>query len=381
MSNAKRTTPGVEKRVWPGGKITYRATVFDKRTGKRIRKTFDTISAAKTWRSDAAVALRRGELRVQDTPRVGEALDGLLEAIRDGRVRTRSGDAFKPGTVRAYGYAIKDVLKPRLGHLRLHEVRRGDVQAVVDALHADGVSPSHIRNGLDPLRVLFRRAIRDDLVTVNPTLNLDLPAKRPEPKVALAPDHVTRLLDALPEGDRALWATAFYGGLRRGELRSLRWDDVDLAASVICVRRSWDDIEGEQAPKSAAGIRDVLILPQLARMLADHGLRTGRSGSDLVFGRTATVPFAPESIAGRSRTAWKDLGVVTLHHARHCAASFLVAAGLDVKSVQTYMGHADSRMTLDLYAHAMPDRHRDAAAQVEAWLAAGAEGAVEGQRG
>jgi integrase len=52
-----------------------------------------------------------------------------------------------------------------------------------------------------------------------------------------------------------LWATAFYAGLRRGELRALRDDDVDLRANLIHVRRSWDEKEGEIAPKSDKGTR------------------------------------------------------------------------------------------------------------------------------
>ena len=119
-----------------------------------------------------------------------------------------------------------------------------------------------------------------------------------------------------------------------------------------------------------AGIRDVLILPQLGRELARHGLDTGRTGDDLVFGRSAGEPFALMSVARHARDTWEaaKMTPVTLHHARHCAASFLVASGLDVKSVQTYMGHADSRVTLALYAHAMPDRHKRDAERVAAWL-------------
>lgn len=186
-------------------------------------------------------------------------------------------------------------------------------------MHRDGSTGSMIRNTIDPLRVMYRRAIRSDLVTRTPCEHPDVPAARTtNRRDALTPEHVEQLLQALPDTDRALWATAFYAGLRRGELRALRWSDVDLDRSMIHVRRSWDDVEGEQAPKSLAGIRDVLVLPQLAQELARHGLDTGRTGDALVFGRTDSEPFAR----------------------------------------QTYLGHSDSRITLDLYAHAIPDRHK-----------------------
>lgn len=387
-----RDSTGIEARRKADGSTSYRACVYDPRERKLIRKTFANITAARQWRRDALAAVAAGELEATParTPRVEDALDDLIAGMKTGLVLTRSRARYKPGTIRTYSYSIRDVLKPQLGHLHLHEVRRRDVQRIVDELNAGdgGYSGSTIRSIIDPLRVLYRRAIRDEIVTVNPCRDLDIPARRPEPKRALAPETVEGLLDALPHDLRALWATAFYAGLRRGELRALRWTDVDLDGGVIHVRRSWDDVEGEQAPKSFAGIRDVLILPQLALELARHGLATARVGSALVFGRSATEPFARESVNRRAREAWgwkltrktktrpggwepataNPLQQVTLHEARHCAASFLVAAGLDVKTVQTYMGHSDSRVTLEIYAHAIPDRHKRDAEQVAAWL-------------
>jgi len=68
-----------------------------------------------------------------------------------------------------------------------------------------------------------------------------------------AAEEAARLITALGKDDQALWATAFYAGLRRGELRALRIQDVDLSAGVIRVERSWDDEEGPIVPKSIAG--------------------------------------------------------------------------------------------------------------------------------
>ena len=70
--------------------------------------------------------------------------------------------------------------------------------------------------------------------------------------------------------DRALWATAFYGGLRRGELRGLWWAVVDLAAGGLRVERGWDDSEGENEPKSQRGRRKVPIAPILRDYLVEH---------------------------------------------------------------------------------------------------------------
>ena len=113
------------------------------------------------------------------------------------------------------------------------------------------------------------------------------------------------LIAALPEGERALWACAFYGGLRRGELRALRWTDVHFVAGVIRVERGWDDKEREQPTKTVAGQRCVPLAGALRRILVAHKLASGRDADALVFGRTAVDPFVASTIRARALAAWK----------------------------------------------------------------------------
>ena len=153
---------------------------------------------------------------------------------------------------------------PELGARRLSEIRRADVQDFADRLLTRSEDASTIRNTLMPLRAIFRRAVARGDVAVNPTTGLELPAVRGRRDRIVSPDQAAKLVDALAEGDRALWATALYGGLRRGELQALRWDDVDLAKGVIKVERAWDVREGQIEPKSRAG-----------RRMVDPGARPG----------------------------------------------------------------------------------------------------------
>lgn len=347
---------------------TYQADLWDGINSRRVVKTFKKVSDAKAWRRQGLAAVDTQPKSA--TPTLADAFDQLLLGMRSGRVLNRSGDPYKPATMRSYEYDFNKQVRPRLGKYRLHEITRRDIQDLVDDLNDAGLSPSTLRNKIDPIRVVYRRAIRDDLLVLNPCENLELPAYRPERKRALGHGEVVRLIAALPECDQALWATAFYAGLRRGELTALRWSDVNLAGHFIEVRRTWDDEVGEQEPKSRAGTRDVLILPQLAQHLAKHGLDTGRDGNDFVFGRAADLPLARNTVNTHARAAWAehDLEGVTLHHARHCCISFMVAAGEDLNSVKEYAGHSDIRVTIDTYAHAMPARHSEAADRIGEWL-------------
>ena len=72
--------------------------------------------------------------------------------------------------------------------------------------------------------------------------------------------------------------TGSRAGLRRGELIGLRWEDVDLATGVIHVRRGWDAVEGEIAPKSRQGRRDVPIPAVLRDYLLEHRMATMGDG-------------------------------------------------------------------------------------------------------
>ena len=198
---------------------------------------------------------------------------------------------------------------PELGHLGLSAVDRYRVQDLVDRLVARGLSPSSVRNAVLPLRAIYRRAVARSEVAVNPTLGLSLPAVRGRRERIARPEEAAALIAALAEADRALWATALYGGLRRGELQALRWDDVDLDGGLIRVERSWDRVEGPIEPKSRAGHRRVPLAADLRRHLVAHRLRqveaargspSGRRGPGRSMPRPSSTGHAPRGVARSS---------------------------------------------------------------------------------
>ncbi len=99
---------------------------------------------------------------------------------------------------------------------------------------------------------------------------------------------------------------------------------------MITVRRALDDDGTVILTKTYAGERDVPVIPTLKPVLDAHLLRTGRSGDDLLFGRTSTLPFIPSTVRHRALAAWKSASLepITLHEARHSTASMLRAAGM-----------------------------------------------------
>ncbi len=112
----------------------------------------------------------------------GEAARLWLQGVRSGTVRNRSGDRYKPSTIRSYELALdgpkhdKGGLMRELGQIRLSDVSLDDVQSYADRLLAGGAAASTIRNAIMPVRVIYRWRQRE--VPVNPTTGLNLPAVR-----------------------------------------------------------------------------------------------------------------------------------------------------------------------------------------------------------
>ncbi|MGH7480786.1 MAG: tyrosine-type recombinase/integrase, partial [Longimicrobiales bacterium] len=257
---------------------------------------------------------------------------------------------------------------PEIGPLLIGDLRRVDLNRLIVKWQGQGLSPSTIRNALMPLRVIFRRAVEDGDVAVNPCAHLRLPAVRGRRERIASPEEGERLLVALPERDRPIWAAALYAGLRRGELMALRWEDVDLANGVIRVERAYDEkAHAEIEPKSRAGRRTVPIVGALRDILVRHKANQERADG-LVCG--SDTPFQPSNLWRRAQRTWKRAGLepIGLHEARHTFASILIAAGVNAKAITTYMGHASIQTTYDLYGKLMPGSELEAAALVDAYL-------------
>ncbi len=354
-------------------KAGYEAWVYMPRERRKVRKTFSREAEAKSWRADALAAANAGSLRPsrQDPRTLGAALRELVDGMKAGTVRPKGRDRYKPNTIRSYERALRVHIEPSaVARLKVGEVRRQDLQALADDLFASGLGAGTVSNVLNPIQALYRRAVDRDELAFNPSEGIDLPTgASTRPKRIASAEEAAALLEALEPEDRPVWATAFYAGLRRGELQALRCRDVDLGASLIHVERGWDQDEGAIEPKSRSGRRRVPLLAILRDYLDEHVMRTERLGDDLVFGRSAVDAFVASTIDGRAKRAWGGESGITLHECRHTFASLLIDAGANAKAVQEFMGHSKIQTTFDIYGHLLPGSHDDVRERMDAYLA------------
>lgn len=112
----------------------------------------------------------------------------------------------------------------------------------------------------------------------------------------------------------------------------------------------------------------------IAAVLRDHLVKhkMATRGEGLVLGRDGVAPFDQSSARSRALKAWTKadpaLEPITLHECRHTFASLMIAAGVNAKALSTYMGHANSSITLDRYGHLMPGNEDEAAGLLDAFL-------------
>lgn len=356
------------------------ARVYSRQDGRRLSKVFARreLAAAKAWCRDTKVALDKGTIVAGETYTLRRAAELFSAGIEDGTIRTRSRQRYKPSTIRRYHLALDRQVLPRFGTLRLNEIRPGQLDQLVAELQAQGMAPSSVRNAVMPLQAIYRWAVRREMVVVDPTAALELPVDRSGRNRVATVAEIERLLAAVADRDRPLWAMAVYAGLRRGELMALRWSDVDLAQGVVRVERSHNPEAGAtDVPKSSAGRRRVPIPEALHKHLLEHRMRADLS-QPLVFARSGLAgrrrgpdgPFSDTGVTQRARRRWEAEGLnpLTLHECRHTYASLMIAAGVSPKALQTYMGHSSITTTYDRYGHLMPDDEQASAKQLQSFL-------------
>jgi len=327
--------------------------------GPRLRKTFRTLAEARSWRVDAEKQLRSGLVTPGVAPKIREAAAALLDGMRDGSIRNRSGHRYKPSAIRSYDEALNAHILPHLGARRLTDVKRRDVQALADRLVGQGKKASTVRNAILPLRVVYRRAVRDGIVAVNPCATIDLPARDEEPRDAPSWEAAHKTLDAMTGSKQALWATALLAGLRKGELRALEWRHVDLARGVLRVEQAMDARGTIIPPKSRAGRRTVPLPRALRVILREQHLRNRHSR--YAFGH-GDRPY-PNHITSE--------GGIGLHDCRHAYASYAIAAGVNIKTLSAYMGHSSITVTIDRYGHLLPGNEAEAARLLDRYFDGG----------
>ncbi len=283
----------------------------------------------------------------------------------------------RPSTVKDYRNTVRRYLVGEFGaDTLLHTIDTRRVDAFRERMLAEGhLSRRTIQKILVLLHGILKRAKRKGWIASNPAEDAERVAVRRSGDFnVLAPEEVHAVARA--DGSElygAIYVTAAFTGLRMGELRALRWSDVDFAKRLVHVRRSLTG-NAYGAPKSQR-VRSVPMSDPVARVLDGLSRRAeGGRADDLVFSPGYNVPFHHDTVRKRFYAALEAAGLgrlrakedpVVFHDLRHTFGTLAVQA-FPLSDVKAMMGHADISTTM-IYVHHVPQT--DAAARLSALLA------------
>ena len=311
---------------------------------------------------DAVLAdARRGQLiaplQRASKPTVSDAAEAWLAYIEHDRKRRVS-------TVSGYRLFVRNVVEPEFGKLPLDQFTTRRIERWRRRLVAESdLAAATINRYLAMLNGIAKRAQREFGLAGNPVDGVDRqPVVRSGDFQVLSAAEVEALARAAASPmDAAIFTTAAYAGLRLGELRALRWRDVDFEKSLLHVRRNYV-MRNEHTPKSGR-VRSVPLIDQVGRVLDELSRRERFTGEeDLVFSNDVGEHFEDSALRRRFYAALKaaELKPIRFHDLRHSFGTLAVQV-FPLTDVKAFMGHADIATTM-IYVHHVPQH--DAAAKL-----------------
>jgi integrase len=270
----------------------------------------------------------------------------------------------KPSTLAGYRAIVRSQLLPAFGEVPLESITPTIVEAWLASLRG---ATSTRTKALVLMHGVFQRARKVWGLPVNPVADVEKPPLTRSGDIdVFSPEEVWGLVRAAAsEQDAAIFLTAAFTGLRRGELLALRWRDVDFTGSVIRVRGNY--AAGQLTTPKSGRVRSVPMAPDVAEALAKLGQREHfTSDDDLVFVGEWGGYLDGSALRRRYDAALKRAGLRQLrfHDLRHVFGTRMITRA-DIRRVQEWMGHADIQTTMK-YLHYAP-REEDARLVAEAF--------------
>jgi integrase len=334
----------IRKRTWTAAGETKSAWVVDYlHQGKRKLKTFDLKKDAEAWAVTMRHEISIGTHASDTKTTVGEAIELWISH--------GAAEGLERSTIEPRRRHLKLHIAPFIGRVKLAELTTPKVNALLDQLRDAGRSAAMRRKVLTSLGAALSFAKGRGLVAQNVALGIRVRSDdRHKANGPLFPtkEELKLLIDRAPERWRPFIVTAIFTGMRASELRGLRWCDVDLDAATIRVTQRADAWGKMGSPKSAAGRRDIPLVPMVVNTLKQR-----KQLGELVFTNTLGGVISHHNF---HTYVWKPLlkacGLdYEFHSLRHAAASLFIELGWQPKRIQAVMGHSSITMTFDRYGH------------------------------
>lgn len=337
------------------GRITYN------------RKTYtvhgETVTKTQKNMTDLKYKLVHGTFVENTRMTLDEWFTTWLEEYKKNRV--------KIGTYSSYQSYYASLIHRPLGYMCISSIRGDNIQKLYNDLTEAGYALSTIKIVSVLLNGCLQQATRNGMIERNPVKLAELPRQT---------EHKHR--QALTKEQQALFmkyakhsylynffAVMLRTGMRNGELRGLKFSDIDLGKNVIHVQRTLKYIDGrgyfEDSPKTASSRRDIPLTYDVLMLITKQkgywGFGAERPGRYLFCTKRGgplsrdRVQSEIDKIVKRIQDDGYAFERITPHIFRHTFATRAIEAGMQPQVLKTILGHSSLSMTMDLYSHVMPE--------------------------
>jgi len=341
----------------------------------RVDAGADPLTGERRRTSKVIKGTKRDAERVRDqltatTHRLGPDLTlGALLA------EWRAAVTLAPGTVRNYNRA-QALIPSHLLATKAADIGPSTLDRLYRSLLAEGEAIHNVIQLHGVLSSAYNQA--EKWFDIRPPTRRATPPQRPKATrntAGLRDFNPAPLLAAARSPLEELWlALHLTTGARRSEVLALRWSDIDLDTATVTIAEALDPVTRQRKGTKSGDFRRVPIdattveMVRRWRALAQEramyvGIILNRDSYIISDELDCSTPWTPDAATKRYSRIAKRAGVtgVTLHGLRAAVGTWLIAAGVDPKTVQARLGHAQIATTMDIYVRSMPITDRAAA--------------------
>ncbi|MFP4457222.1 MAG: tyrosine-type recombinase/integrase [Clostridia bacterium] len=291
---------------------------------------------------------------------------------------------LRPRTYQSYESIIR-VHIAEIGNYTVKKLKPITIQRFINS-KSEGLSKRRIKYILTVLKAGLEQAVINNLITQNPAKHIEIPANT-KPKKKSRAFTISEQAKFLDQAQNAYYGNLFIfaleTGLRRGEILALKWSDVKLEEKAVLIRRGIVEVKQdgkytliEQPPKTEASKRELPLTTTAIKILKKQKIKQlelkVKLGSefndyDLVFSTSTGNYIYPRNILRAYYKILEQAGIEKcgMHTLRHTFATRLIEQNANPKVVQSLLGHSDISMTMNIYAHVLPDKKSETIALLE----------------
>ena len=257
----------------------------------------------------------------------------------------------KASTQYDYEIALRLHILPLLGDKPIDSIKPSDIALWQNKL-LKKLKPRRVRNVRATLNTIFVDAMNDDIIDKNPISRVKTPKIEKVESQAFSMEEMKHIISTAKGELQNFCALGFFTGLRSGELIGLKWSDIDFKKKELSVKRAIR--MGEiSTPKTQNSIRTIDIIDNLLPYLQSQFKLTGDKNSFVFLNSDNNHYYDIKRIRNLK---WKnllqecDIEYRTIYQMRHTFATIMIENKEDILWVSHMLGHADTSMTLNMYA-------------------------------